>query len=148
MPRSEHHLPLLRLGRAKLRLGWPRPPSRSSDQWLRVHARIDCPLGHWSFVDESLTIAEADALIAWLNAPTARPAPTFMEPCLSFAASEAPSATAPDSILLAVTFKAEASPPWIRGTDEVWEGGWTLQGETRTVDIAALADRLAQLLAQ
>jgi hypothetical protein len=102
-------------------------------------------LGDWSFVDESLTIAEADALIAWLNAPTARAAPTFMEPCLSFAASEAASTTAPDSILLAITFKGEASPPWIRGTDEVWEGGWTLRGETTPTQLQRFANELARM---
>lgn len=134
-------LPLLRLGRAKLKLGWPRPPSRSPDQWLRVHARIDCPEGHWSFVDESLTIAEADALVAWLQAPATRPAPTFMEPCLSFAAS----AAARDFITLAITFKGEASPPWIRGTDDVWDGGWTLRGETTPAQLQRFANELARM---
>lgn len=148
MPPKEPSLPLLRLGRATLKLGWPRPPSRRPDQWLRVHARVDCPLGHWSFTDESLTVAEAEALIDWLRAPTTRSAPTFIEPCLSFAASSTASTSAPDSILLAITFKGEASPPWIRGTDEVWEGGWTLRGETTLTQLQRFANELARMQSQ
>lgn len=148
MPHEPINYAFIALGRATLELGWPHraiPDSHPETYlWLRVHARMSCPEGNWSFIDESLTAAEAHQLITWLlTTPTDQPTMSFTEPCLSFAAIRGQNS---ETVSLAITFRGEASPPWIADTDAAWADGWTLRGETTMQQLHQFATSLARML--
>lgn len=146
-------IPLGATGRtSSLGFGWRplKPPSaamRNEDRWLAVSAHIRVDEGQWAFVDESLMESEALALINWLRH---RPWPDlanlrFIEPCLEFQARGSI-----DGLLsLAITFRGEASPPWIRGNpDAVWSTGFNAKWLIDDQQLAKFADGLHDLLAR
>ena len=89
---------------------------------------------------------EAVNLVQWLaRAGTEGPCEIhFIEPCLAFKID-------PDSanhnMIFSVTFKGEASPPWLEGdADRVWRVGYMLAGEIQRESLQTFASVLAALL--
>ncbi len=139
----------LHLDGAVVELGWkPRKPPRERDRpvtWLPVHGRVECPQGSWSFRDESLLYEEAIRLADWLSTlDVSAPASLkFVEPCLAFAAAPIDHV---DCVQLSVTFRGEASPPWLHGHHEVWESGFTIAGRIGTKSRQSVAASIRRLL--
>lgn len=136
---------------ATFSIGWKPRRARAAadryadDAWLRVHGRVRCSRGAWTFADPALVEAEALELVQWLRR---RPWPAddtldFVEPCLAFRARGAE-----DGLLhLSVRFMAEVSPPWIRDDDHaVWQEGWTLDMTVREHQLQRLAGDLQRML--
>jgi hypothetical protein len=91
--------------------------------FLTVEARVEHPLGSWSFRDPCLTPAEAFSLAAWLESlnrgAAAQPELSFIEPNLRFVVGGPTGAPT-----LRVYFELEARPDWAPSDsadeDDLW----------------------------
>lgn len=139
---------------AEVALGWKPRDARQrlgrevdwgNDPWLRVHGRVRCAEGEWSFADPALIEHEARVLADFLDL---RPWPTprtleFTEPCLTFTAQNEQNGV----FILDIRFRAEAAPDWLRDDDHAyWHVGFTLTLCVKDVDLRAFTKQLREML--